>query len=83
MRKSVLTLTTVLATGLFATATLAESYGPYPVTLKGYEGDKTNTVSYSGQIARQVLEKSLKGIAGKGNGGENDRSHDARKRSLE
>ena len=71
MRKSVLTLTTVLATGLFATATLAESYGPYPVTLKGYEGDKTNTVSYSGQIARQVLEKSLKSIAGKGNGGEN------------
>ena len=28
-----------------------ETYGPFPITLKGYTGDKTNTVSYGGQIA--------------------------------
>mgnify|MGYP004011741225 CR=1 FL=1 len=30
-------------------------YSKFPVTLKGYNGDKTNSVSYSGQIARHVL----------------------------
>ena len=29
------------------------NYGPYPVTLKGYNGTKSNSVSYTGQIARQ------------------------------
>ncbi|MEM7242563.1 MAG: DUF4856 domain-containing protein [Pseudomonadota bacterium] len=72
MLKQALKITTCVASlGAFATIASADVYGPYPVTLKGYEGDKTNTVSYSGQIARQVLEKSLKSIAGKGNGGEN------------
>ena len=72
MRKSSLALTAILSTTMLAAVpAFSESYGPYPVTLQGYEGDKTNTVSYSGQIARQVLEKSLKSIAGKGNGGEN------------
>ena len=37
-----------------------EIYGPYPITLKGYEGDKTNSVKYTGQMARQVLHDSLK-----------------------
>ena len=37
-------------------------YGPYPVTLKGYSGDKTNSVSYGGQIARQTMEQSLKNL---------------------
>ena len=46
-------------------------YGPYPVTLKGYDGDKTNSVSYGGQIARQAMEQSLKKLASKGNGGGN------------
>ena len=46
-------------------------YGPQPVTLKGYEGDKTNSVSYSGQIARYVLHDTLKKLAGKGDGGGN------------
>jgi len=40
------------------------SYGPFPVTLKGYSGDKTNSVSYSGQIARHVLHDSLKKLSG-------------------
>ena len=35
-------------------------YGPYPVTLKGYSGDKTNSVSYTGQVGRQLLHNSLK-----------------------
>jgi hypothetical protein len=49
----------------------SDGYGPFPVTLNGYSGDKTNTVSYSGQAARHVLEQSLKKLAGKGNGGGN------------
>ena len=40
------------------------SYGPFPITLKGYTGDKTNSVSYSGQIARHVLHDSLKKLSG-------------------
>ena len=41
-------------------------YGPFPVTLKGYSGDCTNTVSYSGQIARHVQHDSLKDLSTKG-----------------
>ncbi len=37
-------------------------YGPYPITLKGYEGDETNSVKYTGQMARQVLHDSLKAL---------------------
>ena len=46
-------------------------YSKFPVTLKGYSGEKTNSVSYSGQIARHVLHDSLKKLAGKGDGGAN------------
>ena len=46
-------------------------YSKFPITLKGYTGDKTNSVSYSGQIARHVLHDSLKKLAGKGDGGSN------------
>ena len=35
-------------------------YGPFPITLSGYQGDETNSVSYSGQIGRQLLHNSLK-----------------------
>ena len=63
--------TAILAVALSGTMALSDGYGPFPVTLKGYSGDKTNTVSYSGQIARHVLEQSLKKLAGKGNGGGN------------
>ena len=35
-------------------------YGPYPITLQGYSGNKTNSVSYSGQVGRQLLHNSLK-----------------------
>ncbi|MBL41382.1 MAG: DUF4856 domain-containing protein [Rhodospirillaceae bacterium] len=43
-----------------------EVYGPYKVTLKGYKGNKTNSVSYSGQVARQVLHTSLKKLSSSG-----------------
>ena len=65
--------TKLLLAGVFGT-TLAlpafgdgHSYGPFPITLKGYSGDKTNSVSYSGQIARHVQHDSLKKLAGSGN----------------
>lgn len=62
----------LLALSLSSTAAFAsDTYGPYPVTVKGYTGDKTNSVSYSGQVARSVLVESLKKASGKGDGGAN------------
>ncbi|MEM7565396.1 MAG: DUF4856 domain-containing protein, partial [Pseudomonadota bacterium] len=46
----------------------AEVYGPYPITTKGYSGSKTDSVAYTGQMARHVLNDSLKKLAGQGNG---------------
>jgi hypothetical protein len=43
-------------------------YSGHPVTLSGYSGNKTTSVSYTGQIARHVLHDSLKKLAGKGTG---------------
>lgn len=63
--------TAIVAATLIAGSALADTYGPFPVTLQGYDGEKTNSVSYSGQIARHTLEKSLKSLAGRGNGGAN------------
>lgn len=48
-----------------------EAYGPFPITLKEYSGDKTNTVSYGGQIARHTIHDSLKALANTGDGGSN------------
>lgn len=44
----------------------SDIYGPYPITLQGYAGDKTNSVSYSGQVGRQLLHNSLKKAIGNG-----------------
>ena len=52
----------------FSGAALAESYGPFPVTVKGYSGDQSDSTAYSGQAARQVLHSSLKKLAGQGGG---------------
>ncbi|WP_058240449.1 DUF4856 domain-containing protein [Shimia marina] len=73
MSKTLLKLTTSLVAGAFiaTAATAADTYGPFPVTVKGYEGDKTNSVSYTGQIARHALHDSLKKAAAKGDGGAN------------
>ncbi|MBO6920377.1 MAG: DUF4856 domain-containing protein [Rhizobiaceae bacterium] len=70
MIKNALKTSTILVAVTFAGSALAmdKNYGPYPVTLKDYSGEKTNTVSYSGQIARHVMEASLKSLAGKGDG---------------
>ncbi|MCT4610083.1 MAG: DUF4856 domain-containing protein [Pelagimonas sp.] len=78
MFKTTLKLSTALVAATFvAGAAQADGhshgkvYGPFPVTLKGYDGDKTNSVSYSGQVARYVLHDSLKKLASKGDGGAN------------
>ncbi len=47
-------------------------YSGFPVTVKGYEGDKTTSVGYTGQIARHVLHDSLKKLASSGNGEANE-----------
>lgn len=44
------------------------AYADFPVTLKGYTGDKKTSVAYTGQAARQLYHTSLKKLAGKGNG---------------
>lgn len=61
----------VVAALVGGSAYAGETYGPFPVTVKGYTGDKTNSVSYSGQIARHALHDSLKKLAAKGDGGNN------------
>ena len=76
MLKLLLKGSTILATlALTSTAALSgghtTTYGPFPVTLQSYDGDATNSVSYSGQIARHVLHDSLKALAGRGDGGMN------------
>ena len=68
---SILPITAVQADGH------AKTYGPFPVTLQNYSGDKENSVSYSGQIARHVLHDSLKVLAGRGDGGSNSASLEA------
>lgn len=55
-----------------AVADTPKHYADFPVTVKGYDGDKTSSVSYGGQIARYVLHNSLKSMAGSGNGEPNE-----------
>lgn len=54
-------LTTLVA--LFAAHAGADTY-EFPVTLKSYDGEKTSSVSYTGQSARHVLHNSLKAAVG-------------------
>ncbi|PID46581.1 MAG: DUF4856 domain-containing protein [Proteobacteria bacterium] len=49
-------------------ADASKSYVDFPVTVKGYDGDKKSSVSYGGQIARYALHDSLKKMAAGGNG---------------
>ena len=49
-----------------STVMAGDVYGPFPITLKGSNGDKTNSVSYSGQVGRQLLHNSLKKAVGSG-----------------
>ena len=41
-------------------------YAGFPVTVKGYTGDATTSVSYSGQVARHLLHNGLKKMVSKG-----------------
>ncbi len=54
------------STGVAAQA--ADVYADFPVTVKDYKGTAAHSVSYSGQMARQVLHTSLKKLAKQGNG---------------
>ena len=47
-------------------------YGGFPVTVKGYSGDKADSTSYSGQVARHLLHNALKKLAGRGSGEASD-----------
>ena len=49
----------------------SDLYAEFPITVKGYSGSKTTSVSYGGQIARHLLHESLKKLAGKGDGNPN------------
>ncbi len=62
---------TVMIVAVFVVTEVAAHhfYSTFPITLKGYTGNQTNSVSYSGQIARHILHDSLKKLAGKGDGG--------------
>jgi hypothetical protein len=70
MLKILTTGASVLSIALLSNITIADDavYGEFPVTVKNYSGSKTNSVSYTGQIARHILHDSLKKLAGKGNG---------------
>ena len=60
MKNVKIALSVVSISFLSSQALAGDIYGPYPVTLKGYQGEKTNSVSYSGQVGRQLLHNSLK-----------------------
>ena len=51
-----------LAGVLVAGSAIADGhvYSNFPITVKGYEGSKTSSVSYTGQVARHVLHDSIK-----------------------
>ena len=73
MIRTVAGATGVALAGLLAGAAFADGmvYADFPVTVKGYQGKKTSSVSYPGQIARHTLHDSLKKLAGQGNGKSN------------
>lgn len=57
-----------MAIGSLSAVASAANYADFPVTVKGYQGDKTTSVSYGGQTARHLLHNALKELAYKGNG---------------
>ena len=68
-KKLLITLVSFLLTTFYMQSSFAgghDIYGPWPVTVKGYNGDKTDSTSYSGQIARHALHDSLKSLSSKG-----------------
>ena len=50
MKKFITLIASVLIAFSFTKIVLADGhqvYGPYPITLKGYDGNKTNSVKYT------------------------------------
>ena len=74
MKRTIAAGTALLALAVLPVAAHGQDdvYAGFPVTVKGYEGSATTSVSYGGQIARQVLHDSLKKLAGKGTGAPDD-----------
>ena len=70
MKKTIIAGTAALSLMLLPGAASADDmvYAGFPVTVKGYQGKKTSSVSYGGQIARHALHDSLKTLATSGNG---------------
>ena len=69
MKKLLILIVASIVAISFAQSSFAgghDVYGPWPVTVKGYSGDKTDSTSYSGQIARHALHDSLKSLSSKG-----------------
>ena len=69
LKGTTLSVTAVTIT-LLSGAAIAEDmlYANFPITVNGYTGKKTTSVSYTGQIARHVLHDSLKKLASSGDG---------------
>lgn len=61
MKKTIFSLCVAFSVNAVA----AQDYA-FDVTLKGYQGNASSSVSYGGQIARHALHNSLKKAAGKG-----------------
>ena len=70
MMKTMIAGAAALSLAMLSSAALADGmvYADFPVTVKGYQGKKTTSVSYTGQIARHALHDSLKKLATSGNG---------------
>jgi hypothetical protein len=68
--KQKITLLALLISSMVMMSAQADSniYGNSPITVKNYTGDKKTSNSYKGQIARHLLNNSLKKLAGQGNG---------------
>ena len=68
--KPTLSIVILIATGLIFDSVfgMPKMYSNFPVTEKSYSGSKKDSPSYTGQMARHVLHKTLKKLAGKGNG---------------
>ncbi len=52
-------------------AAASDYYGNFPVTVKGYDGNKADSTAYTGQIARHLLHNAIKKLAGQGSGERN------------
>ena len=65
MNKTILSI--LVATSVILSAqTQASVYADFPITVKGYAGDKTHSESFAGQMARHTLHNSVKQLVSTG-----------------